>query len=313
MPSESKYVDLQINGCFGVDFNADELSDRDLLHACKRLRNEGTAGVLATVITADVPTMILRVRRLRELRARHELLQGVIWGLHIEGPFISPRLGFVGAHPAEFVRPADQDVMRQILDAGEGLIRIVTLAPEQDAELRVTKLLAAQGIIVSAGHCDPSLDQLKAAIDAGVSMFTHLGNGCPRQLDRHDNIIQRVLSLSDRFWCCLIADGMHLPYYVLKNFLRNIGFERAIVVSDAIAGAGMGSGTFSLGGARVEVSARGGTQLPNEPGYFAGSTTTMAKAAQNLREQLGLSQQDVHLLTSHNPRQLLGMKPVEKT
>ncbi len=308
MNGQNDFVDLQINGCFGVDFNADDLSDRDLLRACEKLRNEGTTGALATVITADMSTMVRRVRRLRELRAGHELLQDVIWGLHIEGPFISPRPGFVGAHPAEFVRPADPDIMQRILDVGEGLIRIVTLAPEQDLDLRVTKMLTAQGVTVSAGHCDPSLEQLKAAIDAGISMFTHLGNGCPRQLERHDNIIQRVLSLSNRLWCCLIADGMHLPYFVLGNFLKSIGCERAIVVSDAIAGAGMGSGTFSLGGAQVEVSAQGGTQLPNEPGYFAGSTTTLANAARNLIEQMGLSQRDVHLLTSHNPRQLLGMK-----
>ena len=81
--------------------------------------------------------------------------------------------------------------MRRLLDAADGETRLVTLAPECDPGEKTTKFLAAQGILVSAGHCDPSIEQLRAAIDAGLSMFTHLGNGCPRLLDRHDNIMQR--------------------------------------------------------------------------------------------------------------------------
>jgi len=306
MSSQSGYVDLQINGCFGVDFNSPDMSDQDLVYACQQLRNEGAAGILATVITANLPEMIRRVQRIQEIRERHSLVREMIWGLHVEGPFISPLPGFVGAHPPEFVRSANLDEMQQILDAGKGLVRIVTLAPERDDNFRVTKMLAAQEIVVSAGHCDPSLDQLKGAIDAGLAMFTHLGNGCPRQLDRHDNVIQRVLSVADRLWCCLIADGMHLPWFVLKNFLRSIGSARTIIVSDAISGAGMGSGTYSLGGASVDVSTRGETQWSGASGYFAGSTTTLAAAARKMRQSLGLSESEAHLLMAHNPRQLLG-------
>lgn len=300
-------VDLQVNGCFGVDFNADDLTEQDLAAACEKLRGEGTDGVLATVITADLGKMIQRITRLREIRERNPLVKEVVWGLHIEGPFISGRPGFVGAHPVEFVRPADLDMMRSILDAAEGSVRIVTLAPEQDPGFRLIQFLADQNIVVSAGHCDPTRQQLEKAIDAGLSMFTHLGNGCPRQLDRHDNIIERVLSLSDRLWCSLIADGMHVPFFVLKNWLRCMGSERAIVVSDAIAAAGMGAGTYALGGRGVVVSESGATELQHQHGYFAGATKTLPHAARNLREQLDLTERDVHLLTSRNPRQLLGL------
>ena len=86
--------------------------------------------------------------------------------------------------------------MKRLLDAAGGLTKVVTLAPERDPGFRVTRMLARKNVIVSAGHSDASVDQLQAAIDAGLAMFTHLGNGCPMQMHRHDNIIQRVLSLS---------------------------------------------------------------------------------------------------------------------
>src|SRR5439155_2881117 len=134
-----------------------------------------------------------------------------------------------------------------LLDAGGGLVRIMTLAPERDPDLCVTRMLSKRGVIVSAGHSDASLDQLRGAIDAGLSMFSHLGNGCPMQLHRHDNIIQRALSLSDQLWLMLIADGAHVGFPALGNYLRAAGLDRCIVVTDAVAPAGMVAGRFRLG------------------------------------------------------------------
>ena len=116
--------------------------------------------------------------------------------------------------------------MQRLLDAAGGLTRMVTLAPECDPWLAVTKQLARQGICVAAGHCNPTLDQLDAALDAGLSMFTHLGNGCPLQLHRHDNIIQRVLSRAGKLWISFIADGIHIPWLALGNYLAMTGMER---------------------------------------------------------------------------------------
>ena len=134
-----------------------------------------------------------------------------------------------------------------MLDAGNGLTRLITLSPECDAGFAVTSFLARQNVTVSAGHCNPSLDQLKAAIDAGLTMFTHVGNGCPMQMHRHDNIIQRALSLHDRLWLCFIADGVHVPFVALGNYFRAAGIERCVVVTDAIAPASLGPGRYKLG------------------------------------------------------------------
>ena len=185
------YFDLQVNGYAGVDFNRDGLAEADLRHACARLREDGVDGVLATVITDQLPRMEARLARIAAIRRQDQLVREVVRGIHVEGPFISPAPGYVGAHPAEAVRPADVETMKRLLDAAGGLVRLVTLAPEHDRGMKVIRHLADQNILVSAGHCDPSLDELRAAIDAGLSMFTHLGNGCPIMLHRHDNVIQR--------------------------------------------------------------------------------------------------------------------------
>ena len=96
MSSEPRYVDLQINGYAGVDFNQDNLSETDLHSACERLREDGVAGVLATIITDELPQMAGRLRRLAEIRQQDPLVREVIWGLHIEGPFINETPGYVG-------------------------------------------------------------------------------------------------------------------------------------------------------------------------------------------------------------------------
>ncbi len=295
------FVDLQVNGYAGVDFNSDALTLDELRSACLRLRQDKVAGVLATIITADIEQMEARLRRIVAIRERDPLIREVIWGLHIEGPFISPQPGYVGAHPAQHVQPADLTLMLRLLDAASGLTRIVTLAPEFDRDLQVTQALIRENIVVSAGHCNPSMEQLRAAIDVGLSMFTHLGNGCAKVIDRHDNVIQRVLSLSDELWITFIADGVHIPFYVLRNYLRIVGLERAIIVTDATAAAGMSVGRISIGNLLAEVGADGVPRLVADPQYLAGSALTMQLAADNLRSQLHLSQHDIKLLCQSNP------------
>jgi N-acetylglucosamine-6-phosphate deacetylase len=192
MTRDPGYFDLQVNGYAGVDFNGDSLTDEQLVEACVRLRRDGVAGILATVISDQLDAMCGRLQRIAQICERSPEVRQMVWGVHIEGPFLNEQPGYVGAHPPAAMRSAEPDAMQRLLDAAGGLARLVTLAPERDPGLRVTRLLADRGIVVSAGHCDPTRDELLAAIDAGLTMFTHLGNGCPLLLHRHDNIIQRV-------------------------------------------------------------------------------------------------------------------------
>ncbi len=305
MPDPAAYVDLQLNGYRGVDFNADDLTAEACHAACEQLRADGVAGVLLTIITDAVDRMAARLACVEGLRRQDPLAAEVIWGVHVEGPFLNETPGYVGAHPADRCRPADPDVMRRLLDAGGGLVRLVTLAPERDPGLRVTRLLAARGVLVAAGHCDPTLDQLRAAIDAGLSMFTHLGNGCPMLVHRHDNIIQRALSLAEHLWLCFIGDGVHVPYPALGNYLRAADPQRTIIVSDGISAAGLGPGRYRLATKMIEI----GEDLvawPPDHSHFVGATATMPQIAARLESRLGLTPETVEQFLAVNPRRVLG-------
>ncbi|MGI9454923.1 MAG: N-acetylglucosamine-6-phosphate deacetylase [Aeoliella sp.] len=298
------YVDLQVNGFAGVDFNGDGLTDEALHRACLQLQDDGAAGFLPTVVTAEIDAMANRLARLAELRRADSLAGNMILGAHIEGPFISNEPGYVGAHPPAAVREANLDELQRLLDAAEGLTRIVTLAPEHDPDLRLTRFLVDQGIIVAAGHCDPSVEQLQAAIDAGLSMFTHLGNGCPQQMNKHDNIIQRALSLSDKLWISFIADGAHIPFPALGNYFRAANLEQCVIVSDAISAAGLGPGRYPIGNQTVYV---GEDRVPraDEGDHLVGSATSVSQMAENLRRDLRLSEDAIGGLTSIGPRAIL--------
>ncbi|MCG8583326.1 MAG: N-acetylglucosamine-6-phosphate deacetylase [Pirellulales bacterium] len=300
-----RYFDLQVNGYAGVDFNADDLSAESLHSACALLDSDGVDGILATIITDDLSVMCRRLRKLIALREQDDLVKKVIHGIHIEGPFISDVAGYVGAHPADMACDADADTAKQLLDAAGGLTKIVTLAPECDAGFATTKMLARQGVVVAAGHCNPTRDQLIAAADHGLSMFTHLGNGCPLQMHRHDNVVQRALSLRDRLWFGFIADGVHVPMFALGNYVRSAGIDRCFVVTDAIAAAGLGQGTYRLGGQEVVVDEQLATWSPDKS-HLMGSASTMTRMVGNLRSELGMSDEELHRLTYDNPCLAIG-------
>ena len=302
--SQPGFVDLQLNGYRGVDFNSDDLTPDELHRACELLRADGVAGALATVITDSLDRMAARLAKIEAIRQRDPLVRDVIWGVHIEGPFINESPGYVGAHPPEHVLPASVEAMKRLLDAAGGLTRIVTLAPERDPGLAVTRFVSGQGITVSAGHCDATLDQLRAAIDAGLSMFTHLGNGCPMQLHRHDNIIQRVLSLADRLWVCFIADGVHVAYPALGNYLRCVGLNRAIVVTDGTAAAGLGPGCYTIASQEILIGEELVAWAPDRS-HLIGATATMPQVAEKLERELCYSRNVVLQLLSSGPRSAL--------
>jgi len=300
------YFDLQINGYAGTDFCSREMTIEEMRHACEALKGDGISGILATMITDSVDALAARLEKMVRFREEDALIREMVRGFHVEGPFISPEVGYVGAHPAKWVRPANVGDAARLLEAGGGLVRLMTLAPEFDEGAATTRFLVEQGVTVSAGHCDPDLETLERAIDAGLSMITHLGNGCPVILPRHDNFIQRVLSLSDRLWLCFIPDGAHVPFFALRNYLKVAGLERTIFTTDAIMAAGLGPGTYELSGEPVEVDEAGVARRPGSPN-LAGSTIRGHQVAANLREHLGLSDAEVRRVYRDNPMRALGL------
>lgn len=301
------YFDLQVNGYAGVDFCSAELRGEDVRRACEALRRDGIEEILATMITDTVPSLESKLRNLVRIREQDEFIAETIRGFHVEGPFLNPTEGYIGAHPADAVVPAKIEDAKRLLDAGGGLVRLMTLAPEFDEGAQTTAFLVESGITVSAGHCDPDLDTLERAIDAGLSMITHLGNGCPVVLPRHNNFIQRVLSLADRLWVCFIADGHHVPWFALRNYLKLVGVGRTIVTTDAITAAGLGPGTYELSGFTVEVDEEGVARRPGSLN-LAGSTVTGRRVVEFLAAELGMNAGEIGQVFGSNPRKAVGLE-----
>ncbi|MFM8282060.1 MAG: N-acetylglucosamine-6-phosphate deacetylase [Planctomycetaceae bacterium] len=304
-PAVPRPLDLQLNGYAGIDFAAADLASHHMREAAAALERDGGGQALATLITDDLAILEERIARLAAVIHADASVRAIFPGIHVEGPFIRAEPGYVGAHPPRYAIPADVAAAKRLVSAGRGLVRMMTLAPERDPGMATTRALADQGILVAAGHCDPSRDELAAAVRAGLGAFTHLGNGCPHVLPRHDNVIQRVLGCRGLRWITFIADGVHVPPFALANYLRAAGLDRAIAVTDATAAAGMGPGRFRLGSREVVVGADGAAWSEDRT-HLVGSTASMGRVRLVLATEVDLSTAEVDRLTVENPALALG-------
>jgi N-acetylglucosamine-6-phosphate deacetylase len=303
-------IDLQVNGCFGVDFNSDDLTEEAFALACEKLASTGTKAFLATIITDALNVMCQRIKRLATFirssdQANPSRSQCI--GIHVEGPFLSQLPGYIGAHPVAHARLATLDEAKRIVDAGDGLVKLFTLAPECDSTGQATRFLSDAGIIVSVGHSDASLDDLHRAIDHGLQMITHFGNACPQVLPRHDNVLMRQMSLPKGLYVGLIADSHHLPLWMLPMLVSHFGDDRVIVVSDAMSAAGLGPGTYRLGSRSIDV---GPDQVARDAvhGNFVGSTSLLADCERHIRSLKAFDEEQVTKMFRINALQLLSSK-----
>ncbi len=274
--------DQQLNGYAGVDFQ-DPRADRAAVEAAaEAFAADGGGRFLLTLISDEWPRLLERLRRLREWRDASPILRRRVAGWHMEGPFLSPKPGFHGAHRPEVMRDPSPGDFRQLRGIVGNDPLLVTLAPERAGARESLRAAAALGIRVWLGHTDADAAQLRAAFAAGAVGITHLGNGCPVQMDRADNILWRALDLPETR-CSLIPDAFHVSPPLFRLIHRVLGPERIIYTTDAVAPAGAPPGRYVTGGREIEVGADGVVRLPGQPGAFAGSglrpLTGVARAA----------------------------------
>ena len=273
------FVDLQCNGFAGVDFNRPETTPEQICASIYAMWRTGCAVVLPTVITAATDRLEHLLRTLVAARKLDAEVRRSVPGFHLEGPFISPIDGARGAHPHAHVRPCDVKLWRRLHRAADGLIRLVTLAPEVSGALPFIRRLRSEGVVVAIGHTLATRAQVAASAEAGAQLSTHLGNGCPQMLHRHENPVLAQLG-EDRLAATLIADGIHLPPDVLRTFVRAKTTSRSILVTDAMAAAGAPPGRYTIGDLAVEVGSDRVVRQPGSPN-FAGSALTMDAAVKN--------------------------------
>ena len=300
-------VDLQVNGFAGVDFQQDDLTADELLRAVRGLRAAGCTRFLLTLVTDDWARLMARLRRVRKLRGETPELAAAIAGWHVEGPFLSAEPGFCGAHDASVMCDPKPEHIRQLREVTGNDPVLLTLSPERGNAFAAIELAASLGIKVSLGHTNASARQLKEAVQHGASAFTHLGNGCPRELDRHDNILWRVFD-QPGLKVSLIPDGIHVSSALFRLIHRELPADSIFYVSDAMAAAGAAPGRHRLGRLELEV---GEDQIVRYPGRtsFAGSALRPVDGVFRAAEMLGVPWQDAWTRFSKIPAELMGLNP----
>jgi N-acetylglucosamine-6-phosphate deacetylase len=301
----SGLFDFQVNGFGGVDFQRDDLTVAQFDHAVATLRRHGTSGIFVTFITDELEALARRFAAFEKLCAVSPASATAVLGYHLEGPWLCPAPGYRGAHPAAPMHAPSLAEFERLQAAANGRIRLVTLAPEWPGSPEFIAALARTGVHISLGHTDATEAQIDAAVRAGARFVTHLGNGCPLQLHRHDNIVQRLLARDDLI-ACFIPDGVHLPPFVLRNLVRAKPAGRILFTTDAMAGAGAPTGRYTIGPHEIDVGADRVARQPGGQG-FAGSTLTPDEGVRNLTTFLGLSPESAHALWSSAPAAAFGL------
>jgi N-acetylglucosamine-6-phosphate deacetylase len=297
-------LDLQVNGYGGIDFQQDNLTRDDVLSAARQIRAAGCACWMLTLITDEWPGLMQRLRHLRSLRRESEELQQAILGWHIEGPFLSEEPGFCGAHNSAAMcdpRPEHIEELRAI--TGDDPV-LLTLAPERSGAIAAIALAVSLGMRVSLGHTNAPQKRLLQARAAGASGFTHLGNGCPRELDRHNNILWRMFETSG-LQVSLIPDGIHVSPALFRLIHRTLGPDSIYYITDAMAAAGAPPGKYTLGPLQLEVGEDQIVRLPGKPN-LAGSALRPIEAVFRAAEMLHCPWQEVWPRYSDAPARLMG-------
>ncbi len=278
--------DLQVNGFAGIDFQSEALTLAELRVAVRALRRHGMERILLTLITDDVDRMCRKLEVIEAHRRKDPDLARTIVGYHLEGPYLLAEPGYSGAHDPRWMHPPRRDEWERLWAASGENVRLVTLAPELRGAPEFIRELVRRRVRVAVGHSNVGDAALDDAIAAGLSLCTHLGNGVPQVLHRHDNVIQRLLA-RDELYATFIPDGIHLPWHVLRNFVRAKPKANVLFTTDCMSAAGAPPGRYRLAGLELEVGADRVVRQPGETRYFAGSALTMDEAVTNLETHLG--------------------------
>jgi N-acetylglucosamine-6-phosphate deacetylase len=264
------FVDTHVHGGGGADYATTDRNEA--LRARDFHRRHGTTTSFASLVTADLDTIVAQVETLVPL-----VSSGDLAGIHLEGPFLSAAR--CGAHDPSLLRAPEPASLDRLLEAGQGAISMITIAPELPGALDAIERLTAAGVTAAVGHTDGDESIVAAALDAGATVATHLFNAMRPIHHREPGPIPRLLS-DERVTVELICDGFHLHRDVIALAIAAAGPDRVALVTDAMVATGMSDGSYRLGSLEVRVD-DGMARLVGEDGQIgsiAGSTLTMADA-----------------------------------
>ncbi len=244
-------VDVHTHGALGFDANDTAV---DYPAWKEFLLSKGVTTFLPTTVTDTPENLTAAIGRLRAAT-----------GINLEGPYLS--IEKKGAHDPALICPVDIDFLNSVKDR----VKIVTVAPEAADNLEAIKAVTQMGIRVSLGHSNATYEEALSAIEAGATQVTHIFNCCPPLLHRTPGLIGATFD-SESVFCEVIGDGLHLHPSIVRMLYRQLGTERMVLISDAIAATGLHDGTYRLGGLEVFVK---NSEAHLADGTIAGSTVTL--------------------------------------
>jgi N-acetylglucosamine-6-phosphate deacetylase len=303
------FVDMHVHGGGGMSFT--EGPAQDARGAAEFHLRHGSTSIIASLVTAPLATLECRAAMLAGLAAA-----GIIAGIHLEGPFLAPVR--CGAQDPKYMLAPDVAAFERLRAAAAGHLKVITIAPELPGAAAVIEMAARAGVTVAVGHTDATADVTSAAVDAGATHATHLFNGM-RPLHHREPGAAGALLCRDEVSCEVIADGVHLDDTTIRLAARAAGPGRLVLITDAMAAAGMPDGSYRLGSMRVSVTrgvarlaadpaGRAATDQPgaDHPGAIAGSTATM-DAVFRRAITAGLTVPEAVAASSTTPARVLGI------
>jgi len=292
------FIDLQVNGGGGLLFN--EAPGVETLERIGSAHGRfGTTGFLPTLVTDGYEVMRRAVAAVNEAIAAG--VPGVL-GIHFEGPFLNPARK--GVHDAALMRGLDDEGF-EILTSLERGVTLVTLAPEIVSPAAIARLVEA-GVIVSAGHSEASYEQVRRALKAGLSGFTHLFNAMPPMRSREPGIVGAALEDADS-WFGIVADGHHVHPAMVRLAVTAKNPGGAVLVTDAMPSVGSREKSFTLYGRTVRVE---NGRCTTREGTLAGSDLDMLSAVDKAREFCGVDWFEAVRMASLYPARALGLDGV---
>jgi N-acetylglucosamine-6-phosphate deacetylase len=298
-------IDNQVNGYMNVAFAGEGLTIKGIRKATQALWKEGVTTYLPTLTTNTRQLLKNNFSILAEAVKDHEIGLSIP-GYHLEGPYISPVDGYRGAHVKKWVRPPDWNEFTEFLEAADGKILQVSLAPEVTGAFDFMYKLRQKGIVIGLAHHKGTAEEIKHATDIGAAISTHLGNGCANMINRHVNPLWPQLA-EDRLMASIICDGFHLRPEEVRVFLKTKGTGGIVLTSDVTALAGMPPGEYTKRGRTVELTPEGKIILPSQ-NVLAGAASPITKGVGNVIKFTNCSLADAIHMASRNPANLYNLK-----
>ena len=301
-------IDVQVNGYGGREFSSADLTPEKVLEVARAMDRFGVTRFCPTLTTEHFDVLRHALQTIVAACESWPQLARRIAAVHLEGPYISTQDGPRGAHPPQHCRRPDWDEFQRLQEAAGGRIGILTMAVEFDAAPALIQRVANSGVVVAIGHTAANSTQIRAAVDAGARMSTHLGNGSHPMLHRHANYIWDQLA-DDRLLASLIVDGHHLPPGVVKTFVRAKTPQRCILVSDMVGLAGSPPGRYQCSLGDVEVLPSGRLVMAGQRELMAGASLPIGTGVANVIRFAGVDLAQAVSMAVDHPARLLEIDP----